>query len=219
MIRLAARKAAMYVHGVAVWIHPGSDAMRRNSAATSRRQLYRLSLYAFVPLLLAVFSGYASAGQVRNGPGAASAIVGDWLVSNHGAVIRIQQAGDQFDGYIFWQLHDTYGPEDGPALDGKVVTDRHNPNPALRTRPLTGLRLLIGLRYDRADNKWIDGRVYDTGSGRTYHCRVWLAGPNELVLRGYIGIPLFGKDTHWSRVIMRAPVAGELPYVMAGPDH
>ncbi|MGH8183782.1 MAG: DUF2147 domain-containing protein [Rhodanobacteraceae bacterium] len=170
-------------------------------------------------LLLAVVSGYAVAGSVAGEPADASAIVGDWLVVNHGAVIRIQQAGDTFDGYIAWQLHDTYGPEDGPALDGKVVTDRNNPNPALRTRPLTGLRLLTGLRYDRADDKWIGGEVYDTDNGRTYHCRVRLAGPNRLVFRGYIGIPLFGKNTYWTRVVMRSPVPGELPYVMAGSSH
>ena len=117
--------------------------------------------------------------RTRPAPALATGIVGDWLVAGHGAIIRIQQAGDQFDGYITWQLYDTYPPEDGPALDGKVVTDRNNSDPARRGRPLTGLRLLTGLRYDPADGKWIDGRVYDTENGRAYRCMAWLDGPTS----------------------------------------
>ncbi|TAM96275.1 MAG: DUF2147 domain-containing protein [Rhodanobacteraceae bacterium] len=202
-----------------VRMHFASDAVRRNTAVASRRRPCRPWLCALVSLLLAGINGYAMAGSAQGEPAAASAIVGDWLVANRGAVIRIQQAGDKFDGYIAWQLHDTYGPEDGPALDGKVVTDRNNPDPALRARPLTGLRLLTGLQYNRADNKWTGGEVYDTDNGRTYHCMVRLASPNRLVFRGYIGIPLFGKNTYWTRVIMRSPVPGGLPYVMAVSSH
>ena len=117
--------------------------------------------------------------RTRPAPALATGIVGDWLVAGHGAIIRIQQAGDQFDGYITWQLYDTYPPEDGPALGGKVVTDRNNSDPARRGRPLTGLRLLTGLRYDPAGGKWVDGRVYDTENGRTYRCRAWLDGPTS----------------------------------------
>ena len=155
--------------------------------------------------------------RTRPAPALATGIVGDWLVASHGAIIRIQQAGDQFDGCITWQLYDTYPPEDGPALGGKVVTDRNNPEPALRERPLTGLRLLTGLRYDPAGGKWVDGRVYDTENGRTYRCRAWLNGPNKLVFRGYIGIPLLGRDTHWRRVVMRVPGAEGLPHELADP--
>jgi uncharacterized protein (DUF2147 family) len=151
-------------------------------------------------------------------PSGPSAIVGDWLVQSRDAVIRIEQIGDEYQGHILWQLHDTYGPEDGPGLDGKIVTDRNNPDPALRSQPLTGLRLLKGLRYDASGRKWIDGRVYNSDNGRTYNCLVRLLSSNRLQLRGFIGISLFGGNTVWSRVTMRAPVAGGLPFVMALPD-
>lgn len=144
---------------------------------------------------------------------AASAIVGDWLVATRDAVIRIERNGAEFDGYIAWQLHDRYGPEDGPELDGRIVTDRNNPDPALRSRPLDGLRLLTGLHYD-GHGEWTGGRIYNTGNGRTYHCLVRLDGSNRLVLRGYVGIPVLGKNTYWTRVTMQAPAAGGLPYVI-----
>ncbi len=132
-------------------------------------------------------------------------------------MIRIQRHGNEFDGYIEWQLNDRYGLEDGPELDGKIVTDRNNPNPALRARPLTGLRLLTGLHYNAKENDWTDGQIYDTDNGRSYHCLVRLDGPDRLVLRGYIGIPLFGKNTYWTRVTMRTPADGGLPYVFLPP--
>lgn len=127
-------------------------------------------------------------------------IEGDWLVESRDAVIRIQQQGDQYEGHIVWQLHDTYGPEDGPDLDGKTVTDRKNPDPSLRLQPLTGLRLLWGLRYDAASGAWLDGHVYDTDNGKVYQCEVRLLDANHLKLRGYIGISLLGGNTVWSRV-------------------
>lgn len=142
-----------------------------------------------------------------------SAIAGDWLVESHDAVIRIEQAGDEYQGYILWQLHDTYGPEDGPDLNGKIVTDRHNPDPALRSRPLTGLRLLTGLKFDPDSKKWKGGHIYNSDDGRTYNCWVRLRSPDRLQLHGYIGVSLFGGSTIWTRVTMRAPAPGQLPFV------
>lgn len=179
-----------------------------------------LCLYAFAFLIsLAMGAGYARANDdVSAYVPAPAAIVGDWLVDSRDAVIRIEHVGDEYQGYILWQLHDTYGPEDGPALAGKIVTDRHNPDPALRSQPLTGLRLLKGLHFDAATAKWIGGRVYNADNGRTYNCLVRLLGPNRLQLHGYLGISLFGGNTVWSRVTMQAPGHGGLPFVMASPD-
>jgi uncharacterized protein (DUF2147 family) len=175
-------------------------------------------LYLFAFFLLWGAADCAWANDDTYTPSGPSAIVGDWLVQSRDAVIRIEQVGDEYQGYILWQLHDRYGPEDGPELDGKIVTDSHNPDPALRSQPLTGLRLLKGLHYDVNGRKWIDGRVYNSENGRTYNCLVRLLSFDRLQLRGFIGIHLFGGNTEWSRVTMRAPVAGELPFVTALPD-
>ncbi len=129
----------------------------------------------------------------------AAAIEGDWLVQSRDAIIRIERQGDQYQGSIVWQLHDTYGPEDGPALNGKIVTDRNNPDPALRARHLTGLQLLWGLHYDPDRHMWVDGQVYDSDNGKTYHCQIHLQDNDHLILRGFIGISLLGGSTTWTR--------------------
>jgi uncharacterized protein (DUF2147 family) len=130
----------------------------------------------------------------------AAALEGDWLVQSRDAIIRIEHQGDQYEGHIVWQLHDTYGPEDGPELNGKIVTDRNNPDPALRAQPLTGLRLLWGLHYDADAHMWVDGRVYNSDNGKTYHCQIHLQDNDHLILRGFIGISLLGGSTTWTRV-------------------
>lgn len=130
----------------------------------------------------------------------ADGIVGNWLVQSADAVIRIERHGDRYEGTIAWQLRNTYGPEDGPELDGKTVTDRNNPDPALRSRPLDGLRLLWGLRYDADARQWTDGHVYDSDNGHVFQCQMRLLDPNHLRLRGYLGITLFGGSSTWTRV-------------------
>lgn len=130
----------------------------------------------------------------------ADGIVGNWLVQSADAVIRIERHGDSYEGTIAWQLRNTYGPEDGPELDGKTVTDRNNPDPALRSRPLDGLRLLWGLRYDADAQQWTDGHVYDSDNGHVFQCQMRLLDPNHLRLRGYLGITLFGGSSTWTRV-------------------
>jgi uncharacterized protein (DUF2147 family) len=186
--------------------------------ARQGRPLGRFSLLALAfVLFLAPWVAVVADDGVADLP-AAAGIVGDWLVDSRDAVIHIERVGDQYQGYIRWQLHDRYGPEDGPALNGKIVTDRNNPNPALRQQPLTGLRLLTGLRYDARNNKWTGGRVYNSDNGKTYNCLVRLLSPDRLQLRGYIGISLFGGNTVWSRVMMTNPGRNGLPYVMQTSD-
>lgn len=168
-------------------------------------------------LFLAATFPVGADDSVADSP-AAAGIVGDWLVDSRDAVIHIERIGDEYQGYIRWQLHDRYGPEDGPQLDGKIVTDRNNPDPALRDRPLTGLRLLTGLRYDASTNKWTGGKVYNSENGKTYNCLVRLLSRDRLQLRGYIGIPLFGGSTVWSRVTMKPPGRSGLPYTVQASD-
>jgi uncharacterized protein (DUF2147 family) len=166
--------------------------------------LRRLFACAVVGLLwlMGSISLAASTGENHAPSPGAPSIEGDWLVESRDAVIRIERVGDQYEGQIVWQLHDTYGPEDGPELNGKTVTDRNNPDPGLRSRPLTGLRLLWGLHYDEAKGEWVDGRIYNSDNGKIYHCQVRLLDANRLKLRGYIGITLLGGNTIWTRVSM-----------------
>src|ERR1700679_109352 len=118
-------------------------------------------------LLLPSLAQAQTQTQVQPQPDPADGILGDWLVKGGDAVIRIQRHGDLFYGNIVWQLHTTFSAHDGPELDGKPATDRFNPDPELRSRPIDGLLLIWDLHYDAEQQEWTGGRVYDLNQGHT----------------------------------------------------
>lgn len=121
-------------------------------------------------------------------------------------------------------------PDRAGLLTGRIIAGRpqvplrvddKNPDPALRTRRLLGLVIITGFRADpAAPAQWTDGRVYDPDNGMTYSARMWLDGPDRLMLRGFVGVPLFGRTETFTRVAGPAPhrqQAGEPEFLYADP--
>jgi uncharacterized protein (DUF2147 family) len=74
--------------------------------------------------------------------------------------------------------------------------DEKNPNPALRKQSLCGLQ--IGRDFESAGpDRAQGGRLYDPESGKTYTGSMTRQG-DKLKLRGYVGLPLFGRTETWS---------------------
>lgn len=79
------------------------------------------------------------------------------------------------------------------------ATDVRNPDPGLRNRPLCGLR--IGADFTETDAQHArGGHLYDPRSGRTYRGQMTAEG-NLLLLRGYVGLPMFGRTQTWVRTV------------------
>lgn len=85
------------------------------------------------------------------------------------------------------------------SADGQLVLDEKNPDPALRQRPLCGQTVLWDLKPDGADH-WASGWLYNPRDGTTYRVMGQFRGPDTLVARIYLGIPLFGQTSIWQRV-------------------
>ncbi|MFC7333851.1 DUF2147 domain-containing protein [Rhodocista pekingensis] len=113
---------------------------------------------------------------------------GVWMMQNGKAAVEFFACGASLCGRLVWGRPDQYP-------DG-VAKDRRNPDPALRDRDLCGLTVIWGLERDGADD-WTGGRVYDPSSGETYGARVHVQGPQRLRVRGYVGIPWFGRSQTW----------------------
>ncbi len=118
---------------------------------------------------------------------AGSALVLGYWREPAGAIIRIATCGPRL-------CADLVALPPGPHPS----TDVRNPDPALRARPLCGLR--IGEGFIERDSRHADGgHLYDPKSGRTYRGSM-IADDDRLRLRGYLGLRIFGRTELWIRV-------------------
>lgn len=77
------------------------------------------------------------------------------------------------------------------------VVDGHNPDPALRTRPVC--KMDIGTSFQLRDgDHGENGKIYDPASGKTYKSAIVSKG-NTLSVRGYIGFKAIGRSETWQR--------------------
>lgn len=112
-------------------------------------------------------------------------IIGEWLSQKQDSKILIYKEGKKFYGKIIWGK-------------GEQTKDDKNPKPALRNRELIGLVILKDFVFD--DDIWTNGTIYDPREGKTYSCKMTLKKNNQLNIRGYVGISLFGRTEIWTRV-------------------
>lgn len=121
----------------------------------------------------------------------ADAVKGVWLNDNKDAKVEIYKSGDKYFGKITWT-------KDQYEADGKTLKkDSKNADEKLRSRTILNMVILSDLSYD--DGEWTGGELYDPKSGKTYKSKVKLKGSN-LEIRGYVGSPMFGKSTTWTRI-------------------
>lgn len=113
----------------------------------------------------------------------ADQIAGLYWSPKKDAKIEIYKKGELYFGKSVWVAN--------PRKDDK------NPNETLKTRDVLGIELLTNFSYD--DGVYNSGRIYDPESGKTYKCKMTLIG-NDLKVRGYIGISLFGRTELFQRI-------------------
>ena len=68
----------------------------------------------------------------------------------------------------------------------------------LRNKPIAGMKILRGLRWD--GEQYSGGEILDPDEGRFYRCSLRVTGAGRaLEVRGYVGIPLLGRTQTWKR--------------------
>jgi uncharacterized protein (DUF2147 family) len=148
-----------------------------------------MQVWTFFALIL-----LAAATACGTGPGD---ILGTWKTEMDESKVEIFRCGEKLCGKIVWLKNPNYSEsKDGPV--GTPIIDRKNPDPALRNRPIIGLQVLEGFT-EQGDNTWGKGTCYDPKSGMTYRGKIHLVSPGQLELRGFVGIPLFGRTSAWTR--------------------
>jgi uncharacterized protein (DUF2147 family) len=118
--------------------------------------------------------------------------IGAWLDANRRIQVEIAPCDDHLCGEIVWFRW----PNDA---EGLPLVDLKNPDPALRSRPLLGLRVLDGLRGS-GKGTWGGGRIYNPDDGIDYHAEMSIGDDGTLRVRAYYLLPVFGKTFVWTRV-------------------
>jgi uncharacterized protein (DUF2147 family) len=126
----------------------------------------------------------------------ADSIIGIWNESDNDAQFEIYKCASFYCGKIH-SLREPNAPQPDSGSPGLPRTDCNNPEPTLRNRPMVGLPFMSGFEYE-GHNTW-KGKIYNPDDGKSYNCRLSMAGPNRLQVRGYVCIPLLGKTVTWTR--------------------
>ena len=106
---------------------------------------------------------------------AAPDITGNWIVQDRTAVIAVERCAASLCGRVAKAL---------VIKPNYPQTDIHNPNPALRKRPLIGLQILSG--FVAGADRWERGTIYDPESGKSYKSYLRLNPDGSLKVSGCI---------------------------------
>lgn len=108
------------------------------------------------------------------------------------SLVRITDTG----GVLTGRIEKLLDPADGAAPVCDRCTDER------KDQPVVGLTIIRNAK-PAGDDKglWDGGDILDPANGEVYKVRLKpLAGGKQLEVRGYIGMPMFGRSQTWIRV-------------------
>lgn len=145
-------------------------------------------LVTFAALTLILFCGITKA--------AALSAAGYWntVDDKTGKILTIVQLYKDKDGTFSGKIVHIYKVKGQHPNDKCVACDGD-----LKNKPIMGLRIIYGMQKESA-TEWVGGRALDPTSGKVYRAKMTLIDNGcKLNLRGYIGLPLFGRTETWLR--------------------
>jgi uncharacterized protein (DUF2147 family) len=118
--------------------------------------------------------------------------IGTWLTEDGKATVRLANCGPALCGTIV-SLKEPNDPD-----TGRPKTDRNNADSNLRSRPMVGVMIVLGMKPSGTANKWA-GQVYNAEDGKTYSGSLTLQDANTIKLEGCILGGLVCKASTWTR--------------------
>jgi uncharacterized protein (DUF2147 family) len=143
------------------------------------------------------FSGFVLLATLA--PAAAASPLGNWMVEEKTAEIRIVDCGSALWGVISWE-----------KVPGN---DTYNPDAALRERPLLGSAILLGMKANAKQSEWA-GKVYNAQDGKQYDAAISSPDDQTLNMRGCL-FAFLCKTVTWTRVVDPAATVPTQPKVPA----
>ena len=115
--------------------------------------------------------------------------VGRWLTESGNLEVEIAPCGKAICGTVVKVLANRSMSGSGEM----AAADNRNP---------LGMTILKDF-MPTSDDTW-QGEIYNRENAKTYACKMSLDAPDQLVVRAYVGLPVFGKTQVWRRVTANA---------------
>ena len=110
--------------------------------------------------------------------------LGRWVTESGNLEVQVEPCGDALCGKVV------------KVLANRAMSGPGDMTPADSRDPL-GMTLLSGLK-PTGEGEWT-GQIYNRENAKHYNVRMSTTGADQLVLRAYVGLPLFGKTQVWRR--------------------
>lgn len=129
-----------------------------------------------------VFSLSAQAQIIR-----ADDILGKWVTADNSMEVTIYKSIYFYYGKI-------------TAVNGEQY-DVNNPDESSKDKPLLNLVTLQEIKYDRQEESWAGGTLYDPRDGKTYRCHISFFSSNkrELKVRTFMPFSLKSRIQRWTK--------------------
>lgn len=141
-------------------------------------------------ILMAVTLAIPSFSQSK-----AEKICGIYLVIEKSEISKVKITrlpNGNFEGKIIWMKNPYFE-------DGSPKTDIMNPDPSKHNTPADKIVLLHNFKYDAGDDEW-NGEIYNPVDGDMYKAYAKFESPTKLKVRGYVGLPIFGRSVYWTKL-------------------
>jgi uncharacterized protein (DUF2147 family) len=132
-------------------------------------------------------------GHAQQAPMQAAAQAGRWVTESGNLEVDIAPCDDVWCGTVNRVLANRSMSAPGQTMD------------AADKRSALGMKILTDLRL--ADDGTLSGQIYNRENAKTYSVRLTMDGPQQMLVRPYIGLPLFGKTQLWHRASATRPEA------------
>jgi uncharacterized protein (DUF2147 family) len=114
-----------------------------------------------------------------------------WYTLENKSKVQIYKCGEKICGKFIWLKEPT-------TEEGKPKIDINNEDEDARGKPIIGLVMLNDFVEDaQTAHAWTGGTIYDPENGKTYSSNMTLNDDGTLTVRGYVGLPIFGRSQEW----------------------
>jgi uncharacterized protein (DUF2147 family) len=136
-------------------------------------------LFTGAMLLVASLVGFTSTAHAQD------SAAGRWITESGNLEVEIAPCGDALCGTVVRVIANRSMGAPGSDMD------------PVDKRPALGMKILTDLRP--VEGNALDGSIYNRENGKTYGARLTLDGAQQMFVKAYVGLPVFGKTQLWRR--------------------